>query len=181
MKPWLRLVLWAKRCLFVGFLAALPCVRAASASESPSGARTASKGDLHLFALAASTLVYRPPDGGFQGPQKDITAAAGIGYFLSDTVVLELGLGPTLVTGKYKSFGLLPAVLWKFHRVFYVGGRLIVPVDPEVDVILLPLFGVTHALGLGLSPFFEIGVKSAVGRGDPDFGVVHSVGLTYLL
>lgn len=100
----------------------------------------------------------------------------------SADVELRAGFGPTLEldVGNYKSFGLLPAVLWKFHRVFYVGGRLIVPVDPEVDVVLLPLFGVTHALGLGFSPFFEIGVKSAVGRGDADFGVVHSFGLTYL-
>jgi hypothetical protein len=131
-------------------------------------------------ALFASTLVYRPPGGTFEGPQKDISPTLGAGYFLTETLAIELDVGPTLVSGKYTAFGLRPALLWNFHWFMYVAARFIVPVDPEPNFVVLPAFGVTHTLAEGIAPFFEVGLGSAVGRGDPDFGLVHQLGLTYL-
>jgi hypothetical protein len=138
------------------------------------------KGHLYGVALLASTLVYRPPGGSFEGPQKDISPALGAGYFLSDTLAIELEVGPTLVTGKYRSFGFRPALSWNFRSFMYVAARFVVPVDPELDLVVLPAFGLTHTLAKGIAPFFEVGLASAVGRGEPDFGLVHLLGLTYL-
>jgi hypothetical protein len=104
----------------------------------------------------------------------------GVGYFLFDTVAVELDVGPTLKSGGYESFGLIPALVWRFHKILYATGRLMVTVDPELNLAVLPVLGVTHTLGVRTAPFFELGVRSTVRSGEPDFGLFHLIGLTYL-
>ena len=154
--------------------------RQTAANERIHPRQASPKGRFYAVALYASTLAYRPPGGPFQGPQKDIAPAVGAGYFLSDALAVGLEVGPTFVGGDYTSFGVRPALSWRFHRIMYVAGRLVVPVDPEINLVVLPAFGVTHTFAGAIAPFFEIALQSAVGRGDPDLGLVHTLGLTYL-
>jgi hypothetical protein len=138
------------------------------------------KGHFYAAALMATTFAYRPPGGPFDGPQKDISVLFGAGYFLTDALAVELDVGPTFVESDYVAFGLVPALLWNFHPNFYAAGRLIIPVDPELNLTPLPGAGATYAFANGLAPFVELNAISTMGRGDPDFGLAVALGATYL-
>ncbi len=138
------------------------------------------KGRFYAVALAATTLVHRPHVGDFGGPLKDVSPAVGAGYFVGETLAFELDVGPTFVEGEYASFGLIPAVIWAFHPNFYGTGRFILPVDPKLDLVLVPGFGATMVFANGLAPFVELELTSAVGRGKPDLGLAVALGATYM-
>jgi hypothetical protein len=131
-----------------------------------------------LSVLVSSTLAYRPSGGAFQGPLKDMAPTLAVGHFIHPTLAVEMGVGLTFVQRAYASFGLRPAARWKISDVVYVIARAEIPIDPELSLLLSPAVGVTHKLWR-LSPFFEIGIGSDVGRGDPDFRIVHAFGLSY--
>ena len=130
----------------------------------------------YLAAFVGTTVAYRPPGGPFGGFQRDLTALLGYGRFVSRTVALELDLGPTWVRGDYASFALVPGVVWCFNSHAYAAARFIVPVDPELNLVLFPGVGLTHALGR-FSPILEVNLSRTVGRGRPDLGVAVTAGL----
>jgi hypothetical protein len=130
--------------------------------------------------LAATTIAYRPPGGRLDGPQQDVTPEVGVGYFAGDTLAFEIDFGPTFVKSEYAAFAVVPAVIWAFHANIYAAGRFIVPVDPELNLVLLPGIGGTYAFASGWAPFVELDLASAIGRGDPDLGVALALGVTYL-
>lgn len=150
-------------------------------SEQPSSDAADEASGVYLAALATTTLAYRPPGERIHGPQRDITPGVGAGYFVTETVALELDVGATFVEGAYVATAFAPGVVWAFHPNVYAAGRFIVPVDPETNFILYPGVGVTHIFDNGLAPFVEANALSAVGRGDPDFGATGTLGLTYAL
>jgi hypothetical protein len=118
-----------------------------------------------VAGFLGTTLAYRPEGGPWEGWQHDATSLVGYGRQLTPTVALELDVGPTFVRGGYSSFSLTPGVVWSFHPNAYAAARFVVPVDPEVNLVLLPGIGVCRL------------VSSAVGRGHPDLGVSLTAGL----
>ena len=130
----------------------------------------------YVAGFLGTTLDYRPPGGSWQGWQHDFTAQLGYGRQLTPTLALELDLGPTYVDGRYASFGLTPGLVWAFHPNVYAAARFGVPVDPELNLVLLPGIGVSRAFGR-VMPTLELNLACAVGRGDPDLGVTLTAGL----
>jgi hypothetical protein len=77
----------------------------------------------------------------------------------------------------YSSFALVPGVVWSFNPTVYAAARFVVPVDPELNFVLLPGIGLSHMFGGRVMPTLELNLSSAVGRGDPDLGVTLTAGL----
>jgi hypothetical protein len=151
-----------------------------SAAQAPPGGGTAPPAPKnYVAALAGTTLAYRPNGGEFDGWQHDFSPSVGYGRWLSSKVAVEVDLGPTFVSGDYASFSIMPAVVWAFHPKVYGAARFMVPVDPEWNFILFPGIGVTHTFRNNVSPFLELNVSSAVGRGKPDLGVALTLGVLY--
>jgi hypothetical protein len=146
---------------------AAPCGAADAAAPSPSN---------YAAAFLGTTLGYRPPGGPWDGWQHDFTTPVGYGRQLTPQLSLELDLGPTYVHGRYASFSLTPGLVWSFHPNVYAAARFGVPVDPELNLVLLPGIGVCRAFGR-VMPTLELSIASAVGRGDPDLGVTLTAGL----
>lgn len=159
MKPRFRIVL---ACLLAG--AAPPLLHAQDAPPN------------YAAAFAGTTVAFRPPGASFDGWQRDLTALLGYGRFVSRTVALELDVGPTWVRGDYASFAFVPGLVWCFDSHAYAAARLIVPVDPEPNLVLFPGLGLTHAFGR-FSPILEVNLSRTVGRGRPDLGVAVTAGL----
>lgn len=130
----------------------------------------------YVAAFVGTTVAYRPPGGPFQGFQHDVTATAGYGRFVSRTVALELDLGPTFVRGRYASFGLVPGVVWAFRPYAYAAARFIVPLDPELNLVLFPGIGLSRTFGR-TTPILEVNLSRTVGKGKPDFGVAVTAGV----
>jgi hypothetical protein len=129
-----------------------------------------------VAGFLGTTLGYRPPGGSWDGWQHDATTLVGYGRQLTPTLALELDLGPTFVSGRYSSVAFNPGLVWSFHPNVYAAARFVVPVDPELNLVLLPGIGVCRAFGR-VMPILELNLSSAVGRGDPDLGVTLTVGL----
>jgi hypothetical protein len=132
---------------------------------------------LYGTVLAVTTLATSPDGSDFENLPGDITPLVGLGYTFSNAVSVELDLGPTFVDGDYASFGLIPGVLWAFHKNVYLSARGIVQVDPEFNFAVLPGVGVTAPVAGGIAPYLEIDLQSFVGKGDPDLSVVLSFGV----
>ena len=130
----------------------------------------------YVAAFVGTTIAYRPPGGPFQGFQADVTATAGYGRFVSRTVALELDLGPTFMRGRYASFGLVPGVVWAFRPYAYAAARFIVPVDPELNLVLFPGIGLSRTFGRA-TPILEVNLSRTVGKGKADFGVAVTAGV----
>lgn len=145
---------------------ALPC-GAADTTAAPAN---------YVAAFLGTTLGYRPPGGRFEGWQHDFTSQLGYGRQLTPKLSLELDLGPSYVRGRYMSFVLTPGLVWSLHPNLYAAARFAVPVDPELNLVLLPGIGICRAFGR-VMPTLELSFASAVGRGDPDSGVALTAGL----
>lgn len=145
-------------------------LRRAAAEESPPSR------DNYLATFVGTTLGYKPPVGSWEGWQHDWTTLVGYGRQLRPTLALELDLGPTWASGRYSSFALTPGLVWSFHPNVYAAARFAVPVDPELNLVLLPGVGVAFPHGR-VMPTLEVNLSSAVGRGDPDLGVTLTAGL----
>jgi hypothetical protein len=144
-------------------------VQAQEASVPPSN---------YLAAFLGTTLGYKPPGGSWDGWQKDCSTTVGYGRQLTPKLALELDLGPTWVSGTgYSSFALVPGVVWSFNPTVYAAARIVVPVDPEPNLVLLPGIGLSHMFGGRVMPTLELNLSSAVGRGDPDLGVTLTAGV----
>jgi len=128
--------------------------------------------------LVGTTPAFRPPGGPWDGFQKDITVQVGYGRFISDTVALELDLGPTFVSGEYVSFSLVPGILKSLNSTVYLAGRVIIPVDPETDVVLFPGIGVLKPFGNN-AWWAEVNVSSAVTVEGTDIGIALTVGAVF--
>ena len=150
----------------VSALLAVPC-----GAEQPAPAPVN-----YVAGFVGTTLGYRPPGGPWDGWQHDATTLLGYGRQLTPTLALELDVGPTWVSGRYSSFALTPGLVWSFHRNAYAAARFAVPVDPELNLVLLPGVGLAHPFGRTLATL-ELNLSSAVGRGDPDLGVTLTAGL----
>lgn len=109
----------------------------------------------------------------------DVTPSVGFGRFVSATIALELDIGPTFVRGNYAGTSLVPGVVWAFSSYAYAAARVVVPVDPEVNLGLYPGAGLVHTFQNEISIFAEGNVFSNVGRGTPDLGVALSAGALY--
>jgi hypothetical protein len=126
-----------------------------------------------------TTPVHRPSSGPVDGWQHDVSPSVGFGRFVSATIALELDISPTFVRGDYASASLVPGVVWAFSSHVYAAVRVVVPVDPEVNVGLYPGLGVVHTFDNGIGVFAEGNVFSYVARGNPDLGVALSAGALY--
>jgi hypothetical protein len=112
--------------------------------------------------------------------QKDINPAAGYGRYVTPTIALELDAGLSFTSsGDYALFYLVPGVVWSFSTHFYAAMRLVVPLDPEVNVTLYPGFGGYYGFDNGLGFSLELNPSSTVGRGKPDFGTALNLGALY--
>lgn len=132
----------------------------------------------YVAGFLGTTLDYRPPGGSWEGWQHDATTVIGYGRQLTPSVALELDVGPSFVRGSYAGFSLTPGVVWSLHPNLYLSARFAIPVDPETNLVLLPGIGLSHAFGR-VMPTLELNLSSAVGRGDPDLGVVLTAGVLF--
>jgi hypothetical protein len=152
--------------LLIALSLAAPC---AAADPAPAPVN-------YVAGFLGTTLAYRPPGGSWDGWQHDATTLVGYGRQLTPTLALELDLGPSFVSGRYASFALNPGLVWSFHPNVYAAARFVVPVDPELNLVLLPGIGLSRAFGR-VMPILELNLSSAVGRGDPDLGVSLTAGV----
>ncbi len=148
------------------------------AARAPCGAQdaTAPAPVNYVAGFLGTTLGYRPPGRPWEGWQHDLSPLVGYGRQLTPTLALELDIGATFVRGGYSSFGFTPGLIWSFHPNAYAAARFAVPVDPELNLVLLPGIGLSRAFGR-VMPIVELNLARAVGRGDPDLGVTLTVGL----
>ena len=133
----------------------------------------------YVTAVLGTTLAYRPNGGPFAGWQKDIGPAIGYGRLITPTIALELDVGLVFVDGEYVSTLFVPGVVWSFSTHVYAAMRFLVPVDPEVNLVLYPGIGVVHAFSNGIAISLELNPSSAVGRGKPDFALPLNAGVLY--
>lgn len=133
----------------------------------------------YVVASVTTTLVYQPHQGSLQGWQHDVGPVVGFGRYITDEVALELDLGPTLTRGDYTSFGFVPGVVWSFSSHAYAAARLVVPVDPKLNVYLFPGFGLINTFKNQISLTLEVNLASAIGRGEPDLGITVTPGIVY--
>jgi hypothetical protein len=134
----------------------------------------------YVGAGAATTLFHKPNSGPASGWQEDIAPVVGYGRYITNTIALELDLGPSFVRGSgYSGFFLVPAAVWSFSTHFYVAARFLVEADPQIDFALFPGIGAIYTfpnqVGLGL----ELNLESFIGRGNPGFAVVVTPGIEY--
>jgi hypothetical protein len=133
----------------------------------------------YVVASIGTTVAYQPPSGSASGWQHDVSPSVGFGRELSETVSVEVDAGPTYVRGHYAGFSLVPGAVWIFSSHAYAAARVVVPVDPELNLVLAPGIGVAERLGKAAVVVAELNVSSAVGRGDLDLGVALTVGALY--
>lgn len=133
----------------------------------------------YVVALLGTTLADRPSGGPMNGWGHDLSPAIGVGRFIRETIAIELDVGPTMVSGDYVAFSLVPGVVWAFSPHIYAAARFVVPVDPQVNLGLYPGVGAIYSFDNGISLVAELSVFSYVGRGDPDLGVAMTGGALY--
>lgn len=133
----------------------------------------------YLTVAATTTLFHKPNSGSASGWQEDIGPVVGYGRYVTDTVALELDLGPSFVRGSgYTGFFLVPAAVWSFSTHVYAAARFLVEVDPEANFALFPGIGGVYTFNQ-ISLTLELNLESFVGRGEPDFAVALTPGIVY--
>lgn len=134
----------------------------------------------YVGAGAATTLFHKPNSGPASGWQEDIAPVIGYGRYITDTVALELDLGPSLVRGSgYSGFFFVPAAVWSFSTHFYVAARFLVEADPQLDFAVFPGIGGIYTFPNQVSVGLELNVESFIGRGNPGLAVVVTPGIEY--
>jgi len=129
---------------------------------------------------AATTLFHKPSSGPASGWQEDIAPVVGYGRYITDTIALELDLGPSLVRGSgYSGFFLVPGAVWSFSTHFYAAARFLVEVDPQIDLAVFPGIGAVYTFPNQVSLGLELNLESFIGRGDPGFAVALAPGIEY--
>lgn len=133
----------------------------------------------YVVASVTTTVFYLPNSGSSSGWQHDLSPGVGFGRYITDTIALELDLGPTFTRGDYTSFFLVPGAVWSFSPHVYAAARFVVPVDPELNFVLFPGVGLSHTFKNQMSLTLELNLASTIGRGDPDLGVTLTPGIVY--
>jgi hypothetical protein len=133
----------------------------------------------YVTVAATTTLFHKPNVGPASGWQEDIGPVVGYGRYVTDTVALELDIGPSFVHGSgYSGLFLVPSAIWGFSTHVYAAARVLVELDPQADLALFPGIGGVYTFDR-LSITLELNLESFVGRGKPDFAVALTPGLVY--
>jgi hypothetical protein len=133
----------------------------------------------YAAVFAGTTAGYRPPGGPWDGHQHDAVLTAGLGRFVSAKWALEVDLGPTLVSGDYAAFSIVPGVVWQFSPHAYLAARFPVAVDPSTGVYAAPGFGLSHTFANKLTPILEFNGVTRLDRNRGDVGLTVTAGLLY--
>lgn len=135
--------------------------------------------DPNFYGLVGvgTTVMYVPNAGPVDGPLGDVSPTLAFGWMVTPKIALELDAGLTFAGGGYAATGVGPSIVWAVHPNAYLAGRVFVPVHPSANLVLIPSAGVCYAFG-PVAPYLELGVASAVGRGQPDLAVVPSAGVS---
>jgi len=73
-----------------------------------------------VTVAATTTLFHKPNVGSASGWQEDIGPVVGYGRYVTDTVALELDIGPSFVHGSgYSGLFLVPSAIWGFSTHVY--------------------------------------------------------------
>jgi hypothetical protein len=182
MAPGRSLLAWrGRRAGWCAALAVLGLAAPAAADEPvPSPAPPAAADEApppnYVGVFVGTSLAYRPPGGPVDVAPGDLSLSLGYGRAITPTISLELDVGPTFIDGEYASLSLVPSVIYVLAPYAYAAGRVIVPVDPELDVALAPGVGLSRGFGANLASL-ELGVVSFVGKGDPDLALSLTGGL----
>src|ERR1700759_4602741 len=81
----------------------------------------------YVVAGVGTTAVHRPSGGPVGHWQHDLSPSVGYGRFVTETIALELDIGPAFVRGDYASASLVPGVVWAFSAHAYAAARFVVP------------------------------------------------------
>jgi hypothetical protein len=165
-------------------LVSLLILASAAPALAADEATAESGSEISVYAVAgiATTAAYVPNSGPASGPLGDVSPTVGVGVYLTEKLCLELDAGVTFTAADgYTTVGFGPALIWAFHPNVYAAGRLFVPVDPAVNLVVLPGIGLTQVFDNGLAPFVELDLASAIGRGQPDLAIVPSAGASVLI
>ncbi len=134
----------------------------------------------YVVAAATTTLFHKPNSGPASGWQEDIGPVVGYGRYVTDTIALEMDLGPAFAHGSgYTGFFLVPAAVWSFSTHVYAAARFLVELDPQVDLALFPGIGGVYTFPNQISVTLELNLESFIGRGNPDFAVALTPGIVY--
>lgn len=134
----------------------------------------------YVGAGTATTLFHKPNSGPASGWQEDIAPVVGYGRYITNTIALELDLGPSFVRGSgYSGFFLVPAAVWSFSTHFYVAARFLVEADPQIDFALFPGIGAIYTFPNQVALGLELNLESFIGRGNPGVAVVLTPGIEY--
>jgi hypothetical protein len=134
----------------------------------------------YVGAGAATTLFHKPNSGPASGWQKDIGPVVGYGRYITDTIALELDLGPSFVRGSgYSGFFLVPGAVWSFSTHFYAAARFLVEADPQIDFAVFPGIGGIYTFSNQVSLGLELNLESFIGRGSPGLAVALTPGIEY--
>jgi hypothetical protein len=135
----------------------------------------------YVALVASSTLFSRPMGGDFAGPPGDLNTVVGMGRFVTQSLAIELDVGPGFVGGKLGSVSLVPGVVWVFHDHFYAATRFVVPFAPTPSsVAIAPGVGFIHVFKNGLAPVVELNGVTSISRNGQELGASASVGSLYL-
>jgi len=157
---------------------AAPTAAPTPAADPPAPAAAATPLN-YVVASVTTTLLYQPNAGDLSGPLQDIGPVVGFGRYVTDTVALEMDLGPAYAKGKYINFVLVPGAVWSFSTHVYAAARFLVQLDPEINFALFPGVGGVYTFKNQISLTLELNLLSTIGRGKPDFGVTLTPGIVY--
>ena len=133
----------------------------------------------YAAVFGGTTAGYRPKGGPWDGHQHDAVLTAGLGRFVSAKWALEVDLGPTLVSGDYAAFSIVPGVVWQFSPHAYLTARFPIAVDPDAAVYAAPGFGLSHTFKNNLTPILELNGVTRLDENRGDLGLTVTVGLLY--
>ena len=133
----------------------------------------------YVAIFAGTTLAYYPNGGPWDGHQKDAVLTAGIGRYVTAKTALEVDFGPTLISGDYAAFSIVPGVVWQFSPHAYLAARFPIAVDPDTAVYAAPGFGLSHTFKNNLTPTLEFNGVTRLDENRGDLAVSVTVGLMY--
>ncbi len=129
--------------------------------------------------LLSSTMAYRPAGEKLGGPAGDLSPSFGLGWLATETISLEVDVGPTFADGGYVGAAVVPAVVWSFHSHGYLAGRLLIALDPETAVVAMPGVGGIYVTESGFAPVLELSALVAPVEGKVDLGASLTAGVLY--
>lgn len=133
----------------------------------------------YVAIFAGTTPAYRPKGGPWDGHQKDTVLTAGIGRYFTAKTALEIDFGPTLISGDYASFSLVPGVVYQFSPHAYLAARFPIAVDPDAAVYAAPGFGLSHTFANRWTPTLELNGVTRLDENRGDLAISVTLGLMY--